>query len=152
MIDYKHLKKVVDNFDANNPERGRLANITLTINANSYNEQTTTMGKVDIILVLDGSNSMKYDAEGNKNNIALANQRLTALKSSAKSFIEGILDNEGNVTSVIKDTDNYENIIYDMMDEGKIKVRYISKTCPCEGAVRVEANLEDAYLCLLKNL
>ena len=55
------------------------------------------MGKVDIILVLDGSNSMKYDAEGNKNNIALANQRLTALKSSAKSFIEGSLDNEGNV-------------------------------------------------------
>lgn len=43
-------------------------------------------------------------------------------------------------------------IVNNMMDEGKIKVRYISKTCPYEGAVRVEANLEDAYLCLLKNL
>ncbi len=43
-------------------------------------------------------------------------------------------------------------IVNNMMDEGKIKVRYISKTCPYEGAVRVEANLEDAYLCLLKNM
>lgn len=43
-------------------------------------------------------------------------------------------------------------IVNNMMDEGKIKVRYISRTCPYEGAVRVEANLEDAYLCLLKNM
>ena len=43
-------------------------------------------------------------------------------------------------------------IVNNMMDEGMVKVRYISAECPWEGAVRVEANLEDAYLCLLKNL
>jgi ABC-type multidrug transport system ATPase subunit len=43
-------------------------------------------------------------------------------------------------------------VVNNMMDEGKVKVRYISVECPREGAVRVEANLEDAYLCLLKNL
>ena len=43
-------------------------------------------------------------------------------------------------------------IVNNMMDEGKVKVRYISVECPREGAVKVEANLEDAYLCLLKNL
>ena len=43
-------------------------------------------------------------------------------------------------------------IVNNMMDEGMVKVRYISTECPWEGAVRVEANLEDAYLCLLKNL
>lgn len=33
-----------------------------------------------------------------------------------------------------------------------IQVRYLSLTTPYEGAVQVEPNLEDAYLCLLKNL
>ena len=93
----KEATKVADNFDENNPEYGRLANVTLTINANSYNEQTTTMGKVDIILVLDGSNSMKYDAEGNQNNIPEADQRLTALKTSATSFVNDLLGQDGNV-------------------------------------------------------
>ena len=78
----KETTKVADNFDANNPERGRLANVTLTINANSYNEQTTTMSKVDIILVLDGSNSMKDDAEGNDLFIHSKNKE-SILKESA---------------------------------------------------------------------
>jgi multidrug efflux pump subunit AcrB/ABC-type multidrug transport system ATPase subunit len=34
----------------------------------------------------------------------------------------------------------------------KIRVRYISSTSPFEGAELVEPNLEDAYLCLLKNI
>ena len=33
-----------------------------------------------------------------------------------------------------------------------IRVRYLSVGQPYEGAVEVEANLEDAYLCLLKNM
>jgi ABC-type multidrug transport system ATPase subunit len=43
-------------------------------------------------------------------------------------------------------------IVNNMMDGNQIKVRYISPTCPREGAVLVEANLEDAYLCLLKEI
>jgi ABC-type multidrug transport system ATPase subunit len=43
-------------------------------------------------------------------------------------------------------------IVNNMMDGSLIKVRYISPTCPREGAVLVEANLEDAYLCLLKDM
>ena len=37
-------------------------------------------------------------------------------------------------------------------DGDKVKVRYISPTCPFPGAEPAEPNLEDAYLCLLKNL
>jgi len=33
-----------------------------------------------------------------------------------------------------------------------IQVRYLSLTQPYPHAVQMEANLEDAYLCLLKNL
>ena len=93
----KEATKVADNFPDDNDEKGRLANVTLKINANSYTEQESHMNKVDIILVLDGSNSMKYDAEGNKNNIPTSDQRLTALKTSATSFINAVLDSEGNV-------------------------------------------------------
>ena len=39
-----------------------------------------------------------------------------------------------------------------IQDGGKIKVRYISPECPWPGAELAEPNLEDAYLCLLKNL
>jgi multidrug efflux pump subunit AcrB/ABC-type multidrug transport system ATPase subunit len=45
------------------------------------------------------------------------------------------------------------NIIHHIQDEdGGIRVRYLSAVQPCEDAVPAEANLEDAYLCLLKNL
>ena len=43
-------------------------------------------------------------------------------------------------------------VINNMQDGDKISVRYLSVEEPYPGAERVEANLEDAYLCLLKNL
>ncbi|MDF9830043.1 efflux RND transporter permease subunit [Parabacteroides sp. PF5-6] len=41
-------------------------------------------------------------------------------------------------------------VIHHIQDEETIQVRYLSTEQPFEGAVRVEPNLEDAYLCLLK--
>ena len=43
-------------------------------------------------------------------------------------------------------------VVLHIQDGDKINVRYISETKPWKDAVRVEANLEDAYLCLLKNM
>ena len=46
-----------------------------------------------------------------------------------------------------------EKLIANHIQDGNmIKVRYISPTCPFPGAQPAEPNLEDAYLCLLKNL
>jgi len=46
-----------------------------------------------------------------------------------------------------------EKLIANHMQDGNmIKVRYISPECPFPGAQPAEPNLEDAYLCLLKNL
>ena len=39
-----------------------------------------------------------------------------------------------------------------IQDGDTIQVRYLSVDSPYEGAVQVEPNLEDAYLCLLKNM
>lgn len=43
-------------------------------------------------------------------------------------------------------------VVHNIQDGDLIKVRYISITKPYEGSVQVEPNLEDAYLCLLKNI
>ena len=43
-------------------------------------------------------------------------------------------------------------VVLHIQDGENIQVRYISAESPYDGAVRVEANLEDAYLCLLKNM
>jgi multidrug efflux pump subunit AcrB/ABC-type multidrug transport system ATPase subunit len=43
-------------------------------------------------------------------------------------------------------------IVHNIQDGDMIQVRYLSVEQPYPGAVRVEANLEDAYLCLLKNM
>ena len=50
------------------------------------------------------------------------------------------------------DTLDNKLIVNNMMNGNKIRIRYISVEKPYENAERVEANLEDAYLCLLKNL
>ena len=50
------------------------------------------------------------------------------------------------------DTLDNKLIVNNMMNGDKIRIRYISVEKPYENAERVEANLEDAYLCLLKNL
>ena len=43
-------------------------------------------------------------------------------------------------------------VVLHLQDGKNIQVRYIAETSPWPGAVRVEETLEDAYLCLLKNM
>ncbi len=43
-------------------------------------------------------------------------------------------------------------VIHNIQEGEMIQVRYLSKDTPYPGAIQVEANLEDAYLCLLKNM
>ena len=43
-------------------------------------------------------------------------------------------------------------VIHHIQDGDTIQVRYLSAVPPYEGAVQVAPNLEDAYLCLLKNM
>ena len=43
-------------------------------------------------------------------------------------------------------------VVHNIQDGDMIQVRYLSLTQPHPAAVQMEANLEDAYLCLLKNL
>ena len=91
----KTATKVSNNFDENNPEYGRLANVTLSVSANPYTEQETTMDKLDIILVLDSSGSMDESAG--------TQSRINALKTTAKDFINTMIEPDGKVQIGIVD-------------------------------------------------
>lgn len=65
---------------------------------------------------------------------------------------------EGKVWQFLIDKEPFEEVldkslvVHNIQHDDRIQVRYISVEQPYPGAVRVEANLEDAYLCLLKNI
>jgi len=65
---------------------------------------------------------------------------------------------EGKVWQFLIDKDEFEEkldkslVVHNIQDGDMIQVRYLSLTRPHPDAVSMEANLEDAYLCLLKNL
>jgi ABC-type multidrug transport system ATPase subunit len=65
---------------------------------------------------------------------------------------------EGTVWRFLIDKESFETeqdkslVIHNIQEGDRIQVRYLSVASPYPGAVQVEANLEDAYLCLLKNM
>jgi ABC-type multidrug transport system ATPase subunit len=65
---------------------------------------------------------------------------------------------EGKVWQFLIDKDEFEEqldkarVVHNIQDGDMIQVRYLSLTQPHPAAVQMEANLEDAYLCMLKNL
>lgn len=93
----KEATKIDDNFSNTNEEYGRLAKVSLSVTGNPYTKEETTFDKVDIILVLDSSGSMAYDADGNKANVSNEDKRLTALKNTAKSFINTMITSDGSI-------------------------------------------------------
>ena len=64
----------------------------------------------------------------------------------------------GKVWQFLIDKESFEEkldksrVVNNIQSGDRIQVRYISVEEPCPGATQVEANLEDAYLCLLKNI
>jgi hypothetical protein len=63
----------------------------------------------------------------------------------------------GKVWQFLIDKDDFEKldkslVVHNIQDGDLIQVRYLSVTKPHPDAAPMEANLEDAYLCLLKNM
>lgn len=65
---------------------------------------------------------------------------------------------EGKVWQFLIDKELFDEkldkslVVHNIQVDEQIQVRYISSEEPYPGAMRVEPNLEDAYLCLLKNI
>ena len=89
------------------------------------------------------------------------NQVVVINKGELKYFggpIEMVGMASGKVWQFLIDKNEFEEkldkslVVHNIQDGNMIQVRYLSVGQPYPGAVQMEANLEDAYLCLLKNL
>ena len=89
------------------------------------------------------------------------NQVVVVNKGELKYFgdpIEMVEMASGKVWQFLIDKDEFEEkldkslVVHNIQDGGRIQVRYLSVDKPYPDAVQMEANLEDAYLCLLKNM
>jgi ABC-type multidrug transport system ATPase subunit len=89
------------------------------------------------------------------------NQVVVINKGEMKYFGEptemvGMAD--GKIWSFYIDKEAFEEkldkslVVHNIQEGDLIRVRYLSLTQPWPDAVQMEANLEDAYLCLLKNM
>jgi multidrug efflux pump subunit AcrB/ABC-type multidrug transport system ATPase subunit len=89
------------------------------------------------------------------------NQVVVVNKGELKYFgePESMVDMaSGKVWQFLIDRESFDErldkslVVHNIQDGDEIRVRYLSTEKPFPQAVPVEANLEDAYLCLLKNL
>ena len=88
------------------------------------------------------------------------NQVVVINKGEMKYFgdpIEMVGMAEGKIWQFLTEREEFEKldkslVVHNIQDGNLIQVRYISLTQPHPDAVLMEANLEDAYLCLLKNM
>ena len=81
----KTATKIYEKVSNDNLEYGRFAKVDLNITANPYTESTSVNGKLDIVIVFDGSGSMQYD------------QRLINAQAAARDFANTLMDDTGNV-------------------------------------------------------
>ena len=81
----KTATKIYEKVSNDNLEYGRFAKVDLDITANPYSESTSVNGKLDIVIVFDGSGSMQ-DA-----------QRLINAQAAARDFANTLMDDTGNV-------------------------------------------------------
>lgn len=87
-------------------------------------------------VVVVNKGELKYFGEPNEMEM-LAAGKVWTFSISEKEFEEKL---------------NKQMVVNHIQDAGEIRVRYLSVEKPTESAVSVEPNLEDAYLCLLKNM
>ena len=84
----KNATKVYEGVSEDNLEKGRFAQVTLDVNAKSYDVDAKT--KLDIVLVIDNSSSMDNEDANEQNNLA----RRKAAKDAASDFVDNLI-NEG---------------------------------------------------------
>ena len=138
----KTATKMITSDPNNNLVYGRQAKVELNVKANPYKTSTTTSGKLDIVLVLDGSGSMSYGPNG-KNDKSQPN-RLDSAKKAANNFITGLMDSTGNVKmgfveygTDVRDTQN-------LTDDIELAQNFINNKYNATGGTNLQAAIEKA--------
>jgi len=95
------------------------------------------------------------DISSSCNNVAVINRGRLKYAGTPQNMVqlgEGFVWQFSIPASQFDDFANKQMIVHHMRDGENIKARCISKEQPAPGAINVKPHLEDAYLCLLKDL
>ena len=86
----KTATKMITNDPDNNLVYGRKAKVELSVKAHPYNKNITTYDKLDVVLVLDSSGSMKED------------NKLVDLKAAAKDLVKTLMSDGTNQVGIVE--------------------------------------------------
>ncbi len=136
----KTSTKVYDEVTNDNLEYGRKAKVNLSIDANPYTETASTTGKLDIVLVLDGSNSMSYGPYGKNDN---STSRLSSAKDTTNSFIESIMtDNDDINLGLVEYGTNVKASLG--MTTNKVVAKTYTNNLSAKGGTNLQAGIKAA--------
>ena len=146
----KTATKIYEGSSEKNLEYGRLAEVSLKVNANPYTENTTTNGKLDIVIVFDGSGSMawgpkgQYEEHGHTVTDWSTPSRLDSAKSSATDFANTLMDETGNVQIGIVEFGNDVKDVQNLTSNKSTVTNFINTKLDADGGTNLQAGIARA--------
>ena len=132
------LAKTAKRYD----DYGRKSRVALNVSANSYTKSL----KLDVVLVLDGSGSMAYGPNGEKDKVNVNNpSRLTSAKKAAKTFISTLITDDDNVKIGLVEYGKSIKNTQALTENEKILNNFIDNKYSAGGGTNLQAGIEKAH-------
>jgi len=132
------LAKTVKRYD----DYGRKSRVALNVSANSYTKSL----KLDVVLVLDGSGSMAYGPNGEKDKVNVNNpSRLTSAKKAAKTFISTLITDDDIVKIGLVEYGESIKNTQALTENEKILNNFIDNKYSASGGTNLQAGIEKAH-------
>ena len=132
------LTKTAKRYD----DYGRKSRVALNVSANSYTKSL----KLDVVLVLDGSGSMAYGPNGEKDKVNVNNpSRLTSAKKAAKTFISTLITDDDNVKIGLVEYGESIKNTQALTENEKILNNFIDNKYSARGGTNLQAGIEKAH-------
>ena len=132
------LTKTAKRYD----DYGRKSHVALNVSANSYTKSL----KLDVVLVLDGSGSMAYGPNGEKDKVNANNpSRLTSAKKAAKTFISTLITDDDSVKIGLVEYGESIKNTQALTENEKILNNFIDNKYSAKGGTNLQAGIEKAH-------
>ena len=132
------LTKTAKRYD----DYGRKSHVALNVSANSYTKSL----KLDVVLVLDGSGSMAYGPNGEKDKVNVNNpSRLTSAKKAAKTFISTLITDDDSVKIGLVEYGESIKNTQALTENEKILNNFIDNKYSARGGTNLQAGIEKAH-------
>ena len=132
------LTKTAKRYD----DYGRKSHVALNVSANSYTKSL----KLDVVLVLDGSGSMAYGPNGEKDKVNANNpSRLTSAKKAAKTFISTLITDDDSVKIGLVEYGESIKNTQALTENEKILNNFIDNKYSARGGTNLQAGIEKAH-------